>query len=40
MKQIWYDDPTSIMEKIKIATQLGIIYSGCWTGQRETGDAF
>lgn len=32
MKQIWYDDPTSIMEKIKIATQLGIIYSGCWTG--------
>ena len=32
MKQIWYDDPTSLAEKISIAKKLGIIYSGCWTG--------
>ena len=32
MKQIWYDDPTSLAEKISIAKKLGIVYSGCWTG--------
>lgn len=31
-KQIWYEDPRSIAVKASIARKLGLVFSGCWTG--------
>merc|ERR1711871_1120556 len=31
-REVWYDDPGSIAEKVGAAQSLGLTLSGCWTG--------
>lgn len=38
-REIWYDDPSSIAQKVAVARALGLSHAGCWTGNSLDYDA-